>query len=51
MVSISKNARPKDETSLPSEAPAMYVLEVNGGLADKWGIEKGDRVEISKLEN
>ena len=51
VVSIAKNARPKDETSLPSEAPAMYVLEINGGLADKWGIEKGDRVEISKLEN
>ena len=51
VVSIAKNARPYDETSLPSERPAMYVLEINGGLADKWGIEKGDRVEISKLEN
>ena len=51
VVSIAKNARPYDETSLPSEKPAMYVLEINGGLADKWGIEKGDRVEISKLEN
>ncbi len=48
VVSIAKNARPYDETSLPSEKPAMYVLEINGGLADKWGIDKGDRVEISK---
>jgi len=24
----------------------MYVLEINGGLADKWGIDKGDRVEV-----
>ena len=47
VVSIAKNARPYDETSLPSEAPAMYVLEINGGLADKWGIEKGDRVELA----
>ena len=51
VVSIAKNARPYDETSLPSEAPAMYVLEINGGLADKWGIEKGDRIEIRELAN
>ena len=44
VVSIAKNARPYDETSLPSEKPAMYVLEINGGLSDKWGIEKGDRM-------
>jgi hypothetical protein len=24
----------------------MYVLEINGGLSDKWGIEKGDRMEV-----
>ena len=46
VVSIAKNARPYDETSLPSERPAMYVLEINGGLSDKWGIEKGDRMEV-----
>ena len=46
VVSIAKNARPYDETSLPSEKPAMYVLEINGGLSDKWGIEKGDRMAV-----
>lgn len=46
VVSIAKNSRPYDETSLPSEKPAMYVLEINGGLSDKWGIEKGDRMEV-----
>ncbi|MDO5104728.1 DUF192 domain-containing protein [Capnocytophaga sp.] len=48
VVSIAKNAKPFDETSLPSEAPAMYVLEINGGLSDKWGIEKGDFIEVKK---
>ncbi|MDO4230323.1 MAG: DUF192 domain-containing protein [Capnocytophaga sp.] len=47
VVSIIKKAKPFDETSLPSEAPAMYVLEINGGLADKWGIEKGDTITIN----
>ncbi|ATA69109.1 DUF192 domain-containing protein [Capnocytophaga cynodegmi] len=48
VVSIAKRAKPYDETSLPSEGPAMYVLEINGGLSDKWGIEKGDIVQINE---
>lgn len=49
IVSIQKNTKPMDETSLPSEAPAKYVLEVNAGLSDIWQLEKGDRIEYSKL--
>jgi len=45
VVSIQKNAQPLDQTSLPSEAPAMYVLEVNAGLSDKWGLTPGDSIE------
>ena len=47
VVSIQKNTKPMDETSLPSEAPATYVLEVNAGLSDKWHLEKGDRIDFS----
>ena len=46
--SIQKNAQPLDEVGLPSEAPAQYVLEVNAGLADKWDLQKGDRIQFSK---
>ncbi len=46
IVNIQKNAKPFDETSLPSEAASMYVLEVNGGLADKWNLQKGDRIQF-----
>ena len=46
VVSISKNAKILDETSLPSEAPAMYVIEINAGLCDKYGIEKGTKVNF-----
>jgi uncharacterized protein len=44
IVSIQKNAKPLNTGSLPSEGPAMYVLEVKGGLCDELGISKGDRI-------
>ncbi|MEH6538222.1 MAG: DUF192 domain-containing protein [Psychroserpens sp.] len=47
IVSIQKNAKPFDETSLPSEGQAKYVLEVNSGLSDEWTLEKGDKIEFS----
>ena len=48
IVSIQKNAKPLNETSLPSTAPAKYVLEIKGGLSDQLGIAEGDRIEFSK---
>lgn len=45
IVSIHENAKPMDETSLPSEAPAKYVLEVNAGLSETWSLEKGDYID------
>lgn len=45
IVSIQKNAKPFDNTSLPSDAPVLYVLEIKGGLSDLWGIENGDFIE------
>ena len=48
VVSVQKNAKPYDQSSLPSEGPIIYVLEVNAGLSDQWNLEKGDLVEWSK---
>lgn len=48
IVSFQENAKPMDETGLPSEIPAMYVLEVNAGLADKWLLEIGDAITFVK---
>lgn len=45
IVSFQKNARPFDDSSLPSGKPAMYVLEVNAGLSDRWNLEIGDKIE------
>lgn len=48
IVSVQKNAKPFDETSLPSEAPARYVLEINGGLFDEWQLTIGDTIDFVK---
>jgi uncharacterized membrane protein (UPF0127 family) len=44
VVSITRSARPLDETPLPSGAPAKYVLELAGGRAAQIGLLPGDRV-------
>jgi len=44
IVSFQKNAKPFDESSLPSNKPAQYVLEVNAGLVDSWNVRVGDSI-------
>lgn len=46
IVSFQKNAKPFDETSLPSNANAKYVLEVNAGLSDAWNLKVGDKIDF-----
>lgn len=48
VVSIQKNAKPFDETSLPSEDISEFVLEVNAGLSDELKLEKGDKFQFTK---
>lgn len=47
---IHRNARPLDESSLPSEQPSQYVFEINGGLSERLGVEIGDRIEFERLQ-
>ncbi|MBQ0736070.1 DUF192 domain-containing protein [Aquimarina celericrescens] len=49
VVSIQKNAQPLNESSLPSEGPAKYVLEVNAGLSERWNLKAGDSISFVKL--
>ncbi len=46
IVDFNENAQPLDQSLLPSEAPAQYVLEVNAGMVQKWGLQLGDSVSF-----
>lgn len=54
IVDMYKNVPPQDgkeNANLPiytSKAPANYVLEINGGLSDKYGIKIGDKITINR---
>ena len=49
IVHIAENTTPYSTTSLPSKHPAKYVLEVNGGFCQHYGIAAKDRVEFSRV--
>jgi uncharacterized membrane protein (UPF0127 family) len=48
IVSIQKYTQPQTTSSIPSEKPAMYVLEVNAGFTDKHGIQAGDKIDFAR---
>lgn len=43
IIKIAKQAKPFDMTKIDSEQPVRAVLELNGGEADRRGIQVGDR--------
>jgi uncharacterized membrane protein (UPF0127 family) len=48
IVSIQEYTQPKTTFSIPSEKPAMFVLEVNGGFCDMNGIKPGDKIDFTR---
>jgi len=48
VVSIQKRAKPLTTKPRPSEGPAKYVVEVNGGASDLWGVKKGTKLELGE---
>lgn len=46
---IHVNARPMDTTSIPSEVPVRFVLEIPGGRSVEIGLAPGDRVEHPRI--
>jgi uncharacterized membrane protein (UPF0127 family) len=51
IVKIHENARPQDDTPLPSGAPVLGALEIRGGLAAALGIRAGDTVHHNLFGN
>ena len=44
IVTIHKNTIPFSDESYPSTVPSIYVVEVNAGYTDKYGIKEGDKI-------
>jgi uncharacterized membrane protein (UPF0127 family) len=46
IVSIAKATRPYSEQTIPSRGPSRYVLEVNAGVCDRFGVRAGQPVGL-----
>lgn len=46
---IHVNARPQDPTSIPSQVPVQFVLEIPGGRSEEIGLKLGDIVEHARV--
>ena len=51
IVSFQYDAKPLDESSLPSNVPAKYVLEINAGLAEQYDLQIDDKIVYSTIDN
>lgn len=49
ILNIHANARPHDTTSIPSDGPVQFVLEIPGGRSEELGIAAGDMVEHPRI--
>ncbi len=51
VINIVKNAPPCEQKECPSYSAAakgQYVLEINGNASEKYGLAKGDKVELAR---
>lgn len=46
---IYRKTTPHSESSLPARRNVQFVVEVNGGFSDKFGIKEGDLIEYQIL--
>ena len=51
VIHIAENATPGSLATISSQQPALAVLEINGGLAERLGIQPGDRVQHPVFES
>jgi len=46
---IHVNARPEDPTTIPSEVPVRFVIEIPGGRSQEIGLKVGDKFEHPRV--
>lgn len=51
IATIYPDAKPMSETSMPASEPVRYVLEVNGGVAERLGIDENSRLLLDLLQD
>ena len=51
IANIHVNAIPQDPTSIPSDGPVMFVLEIPGGRSVELGLKPGDLVVHDRIKN
>jgi hypothetical protein len=49
IVKIHKNTTPYSEKTLNSVKPVLFVVEVNAGFTDKFGIKEGDYIDWKRF--
>jgi uncharacterized membrane protein (UPF0127 family) len=47
---VHVNARPLDRTSISSQVPVQFVLEIPGGRSLEIGLKPGDRIEHPRMQ-
>jgi uncharacterized protein len=47
---VHVNAKPQDTTSISSEVPVQFVLEIPGGRSVEIGVKPGDRIEHPRIK-
>ena len=48
---IHVNARPMDTTTISSEVPVQFVIEIAGGRSEEIGLKVGDKFDNSRVVN
>jgi uncharacterized protein len=51
IITIRKNTTKLSDQTYSSTGPAMYVIEVNAGFADRYNIKVGDKIEWTKTKS
>jgi uncharacterized membrane protein (UPF0127 family) len=48
VLNIAENTTPLSLEGVPAAGPVRYVLELNGGTADRIGLEAGDTIDLAR---